>query len=198
LPLKRSELVAVLTDENTGLPLKTETLDEIITRVRTAPRLRDPDLNDLEGAKGELSAKLPGDDIWIVGDDAVPFGAIMAGRGDDIHTIRLRVVTVSVRSREEGARINTMLSAVFSRIYPNWPEAAQWPAKSFADTWSLWEPVITDPKRDPNEFVIRKTIDGITSATFGVPPDLVEFVATTREQCIPDMRDRSFHRRGIC
>jgi hypothetical protein len=95
-------------------------------------------------------------------------------------------------------RVSAILPELFKRIYPTWSGAAEWPMKSFRETWALWEPVISDPGRDRNEFRIVMEREGIISATFGVPPDWAMFTATTRDQCIPDMRDRDLLRRVIC
>jgi hypothetical protein len=180
LPLKRSELLALLTQGDASFPFKVTTLD------------------DANSLKTEPSARLLEDDVWSISDETTPMSVTVASRGEDVHSIRVWIAPVNFRSDEQGNRIFALIVAIFTRIYPNWPEAAEWPAKSFAESWSLWEPVITDPKRDRNEFLVRATINGITSATFGVPPDWAIFTATTRPQCVPDMRDPGLLRRVIC
>jgi hypothetical protein len=51
---------------------------------------------------------------------------------------------------------------------------------------------------DRNDQVIKKTLGGITSATFGVPPDIVVYTITARDSCIPDAKQGNPFDRLIC
>jgi hypothetical protein len=41
------------------------------------------------------------------------------------------------------------------------------------------------PLKDPSNVIIKKNIDGIISATFGVPPDIIFYTVTARPLCVP-------------
>ena len=40
------------------------------------------------------------------------------------------------------------------------------------------------------DIITKKTINGITVSTFGVPPDIILYAATSRTECIPQLSDQ--------
>jgi hypothetical protein len=51
---------------------------------------------------------------------------------------------------------------------------------------------------DPNDLIIKKKCGDITSATFGVPPDIVVYTIAARDGCIPDAKQGDPLGRLIC
>jgi hypothetical protein len=203
LPIKRSELIQLLAGDSGVDAVKIETLQDFLA---TAPLTLSPErLRDLEGQKIELANNLaPDDAVWIASNESIQLSMAMAGRNDSIHTVRVYVPVVNY-SYEQSDRVFGALSALFKTIYPDWSEAEEWPQKSLTNAWEMHPFLYKGPPlRDPNDVIIKKNIDGIISATFGVPPDLVFYTVTARPICVPridesnPLQRRDPMRRLIC
>jgi hypothetical protein len=85
-----------------------------------------------------------------------------------------------------------------SNVYPDWPEARDWPMSSPEEAWNIHPLVTNKMPTDPNDLIIKKSLGGITSATFGIPPDMVIYTITARDGCIPDVKQGNPLDRLIC
>ncbi len=90
--------------------------------------------------------------------------------------------------REKLDGVLRALSGLFKSLYPDWPEAQDWPTASLKAAWDTSPLVTKTMPADPNDQIIKKHLHGITSATFGVPPDVVIYTITAREACVPDVK----------
>jgi hypothetical protein len=123
----------------------------------------------------------------------------MAGKDENIHTIRMPVFTLGMSANKEKAdRMFRLLSDLLSNIFPNWLEANGWPISSLKAAWNVSPLVTKKMPADPNDQVIKKNLGGITVATFGVPPDLVVYTVTARDGCIPEVKQGNPFDRLIC
>ena len=189
LPLKRSDVIRLLAAEKDIEVVKVDTLDEL-RRILSVDSKSAPDkIHYLAARPSELSSILsgnenlaPDDIISIVGNAAIPLTIVTAGNNEDIHSLRITAPVVNYRE-SELPRVYGVLSALFKRLYPGWPDAGEWPMKSLQQAWDNHP--LNKTLKDPNEMIIRKQLDGITSATFGVPPDIIFYTVTAREQCVP-------------
>lgn len=86
-------------------------------------------------------------------------------------------------------------SGFLSVFDPDWPDAAKWPTDSLL---KAWHNVTERASADPDDQIIRKEVNGITNATFGIPPDLVVYAITIREQCVPNATRGDPFKRLIC
>jgi hypothetical protein len=164
LPLKRSEIVQLTVGATNVESLKIETSDV---------------------QKAKLTGFLPPNDtIWIASNPAIPLTMVMAGRDPNVDSLRVTVPVVNY-SKPQADRVFAILGVLFKRLYPDWTDAAKWPAESLLEAWTKSQ-------------IIRKEINGITSATFGVPPDVVVYTITTRDQCVPDANRGNPFQRLIC
>jgi hypothetical protein len=122
------------------------------------------------------------DEVWVATNPGPELHIILAGRDDNIHSLRVRVVTLSHKANRGLA----VVSAIYRAVYPTWTEAAEWPIKSLREAWER-SPLNdkTPPLEDANDVIVKRSVGGITSATFGVPPDFVDYAITARKQCIP-------------
>jgi hypothetical protein len=59
---------------------------------------------------------------------------------------------------------------------------------SLKEAWNIHPLVTKKMPADPNDLIIKKNLGGITSATFGVPPDIVVYTITGRDGCVPDVK----------
>ncbi|HEX4301260.1 MAG TPA: hypothetical protein VHZ78_00600 [Rhizomicrobium sp.] len=176
LPLTRSAIVALAADTLQSKPLKAEP-------VTLPPEQR--------------SGLAPGDTVWQITAAPLPVEIFLAGQGENIDALHVYYPVVNAK-REEDARISALLSALFKDIYPNWPDAGNWPRTSAIASWNTSPLMSKRTPADPNDLIIRKTVDGITSATIGVPPDLFVYSVTTRAQCVPDAHRGNPFQRVVC
>ena len=139
----------------------------------------------------------PGDTVWQIRGKDVPLGITLAGQGERIHTIHIYFPIVN-ESKEQADLAFTLMGALFSRIYPGWPGAAKWPEDSLNAAWNASPLMSHTQPADPNDLVIRKTLNGITSATVGVPPDIVVYSITARPRCVPDAKRANPFQRVVC
>jgi hypothetical protein len=129
--------------------------------------------------------------VWVATDAALAMGILMAGKDENIHTIRIPVFTLGISANQEKAdRLFRLLSDLFSNIFPDWPDARGWPMSSLKEAWNIHPLVAKKMPTDPNDLIIKKNFGGITSATFGVPPDIVVYTITARD-------GGACHRRGL-
>jgi hypothetical protein len=139
----------------------------------------------------------PDDELTIANNPKIPFCIVLAGQGENIHSIRI-VAPVVNYSKEQGDRVFKILSSIFVKIYPSWPDAGNWPTDSAGKAWNSSPLVTHKMSADADDQIIRKEIGGVTSATFGVPPDVVVYSITTRAQCIPTTKTGNPFQRAAC
>jgi hypothetical protein len=175
-----------------------QTLDQHLTAT-TAPSWLSGDREFLQAEKHRLASILAPDEVVWIGyskapthkADANPGGYVVtAGRGEQIHSIRLTLSTVpmSWMAEKDQKQILDALSALYARMFPAWPEAAEWPIKSAKETWERHVRFNSPDKGDlkgPDDIIVRKQVENITTATFGVPPDVLVFVVSVRDKCLP-------------
>jgi hypothetical protein len=177
LPLTRTQIIATTVGASDKGAVEIKTVDAMKSR------------------PGENFA--PNDQLTIARNPKIPLTVALAGQGEHIHSLRI-VVPVVNYSKEQGDRVFKILSSLFVKIYPSWPGATKWPEDSLSKSWN-GSPLMT--KKMPSnadDQIIRKEIDGVTSTTFGVPPDIVVYGITTRVQCIPTAKTGNPFQRVIC
>ena len=200
LPINKSEFIKLYA-EKLNLPLKEpKPLDVWLTAKRLELRSKPGQLRGVEAYfANSRNFITPGETLWLPGgghEDNIQFALV--GRGDRIHSFRVVVGEVNM-FRDEGKKTKSFLSALFQKIYPNWPEATQWPLKSLKESWKISERLMRgDRSIPPNDSFIRTRREGITSSTFGVVPDVVIYSITVRQNCIPTLALGEPFRRAIC
>ncbi len=198
LPLSRPELARVISKGMNLGSLEFQTIDEYLDSQRIKLQSKSKELERIERYFARRSKRLaPDDTIWIVSEPAVPFMVVMAGRGEHIHSLRVTVPVVKYL-KGEVERVYSFLSDLFEAIYPDWPEAKNWPRRSLNEAWSMHHFVRKETYKEPDKVFIRKKIGGVTSTTFGVPPDVVYYTFTVRERCIPAYSRGNPLNRVIC
>jgi hypothetical protein len=182
LILAMSPQAFAASEGNLWLPL---TRTEIIQLSVGATNVESVEIETSDVQKAKLNGFLPPDHtIWIASNPAIPLGIVMAGRDQNVDALRITLPVVN-HSQAQSERISAILVTLFRRLYPDWADAAKWPLESGLEAWK-------------NGGVIRKKISGITTATFGVPPDIVVYTITTRDQCVPDATRGNPFQRLIC
>jgi hypothetical protein len=181
LPLKKTDVVRLLAQDADIAAVHVETFAQAIAKARDLNTKR---ARELEAQQSELTNAVgPDDQVWVATNTVLDFGIVMAGRDEDIHSLRMMVVTLDQRTID---RVFAIVMAIFKAVYPTWIEAEQWPIRSLQQAWDLHP--LNDkrpPLQDANDVIVKRSIGAITSATFGVPPDLVVYVITARSQCVP-------------
>jgi hypothetical protein len=180
LPLKKTDIIRLLGEQGVE-SVKVETLEQVIGQVRRSNPKR---ASELEAQQTELTNTLgPDDQVWVATNTILNFGMVLAGRDENVHSLRMMVVTLDQRTID---RVIAIVTAIFRTTFPAWSEAQEWPAKSLKEAWHLHP--LNDkrpPLQDANDVIVKRSIGGITSATFGVPPDFGVYVITARKQCVP-------------
>jgi hypothetical protein len=177
LPLTRTEIIALTAGSTNRESLGVKTADAIKAR--------------------PAESFAPGDELTLANNPKIPLTVFLAGKGENIHSIRI-VAPVVNYSNEQSERVFKILSSLFTKIYPSWPDAAQWPQDSLSKSWNISPLVTKKMPADADDQIIRKEIDGVTSATFGVPPDIVVYSITSRPQCIPTVKSGNPFQRAVC
>jgi hypothetical protein len=180
LPLTKSQAVKLTVGSASTESLKIELVDE--------------------QTKAERTRSLAADEsVWVAINAALAMGILMAGKDESIHTIRIPVFMLGLSANQGRAdRFFGLLSDLFSNIFPDWPEARGWPMSSLKEAWDIHPLAAKKTPADPNDLIIKKTLGGITTATFGVPPDIVVYTITARDSCIPDLKQGDPLDRLIC
>ena len=176
LPLTKSAIVALAAQQLQSTTLKAEPM--------TLP-------------PAQRSGLAPDETVWRINAAPLPVAIFLAGQGENIDALHVYFPVVNGHD-DQDARVFAMLSALFKAIYPGWPDAGAWPRASMDTTWNTSLLVTRHMPANLDDLIARKTIDGITSATVGVPPDLVVYSITTREPCIPDVRRSNPFQRVVC
>ena len=177
LPLSRTQIIALTAGSMDADDLKVETVEAHRTR------------------PGEAFAS--GDELSEAYNPKIPLTVVLAGRGENIHSIRI-VVPVVNYSKEQSDRVYKILSSLFQKLYPSWPDAAKWPIDSLSKSWKMSPLMRNKAPADPDDQIIKEEISGVTSTTFGVPPDIVVYSVTSRPQCIPTTKTGNPFQRAVC
>lgn len=196
LPIKRADLVRLVAGEgNDTDKVKIASREEMMSIFRAGARTKPEDVARAEAKWSEESALLaPDTEVWAVAGPAYPPGVLAAGNGENIHSIRIVLVTLGLARKEQADMAFNFLARLFKALYPDWADAGDWPMTALQESWAIHSKKPTDP----NDAIIRKELNGITSATFGVPPDIEVYTATARAQCVPDVRRGDPLQRIIC
>jgi hypothetical protein len=196
LPIKRADLMRLVAGEgNDSDKVKVMSREEMMSIFRTGATTKPQDIERAEAKWREESALLaPDSELWALAGPAYPPGVLAAGNGENIHSIRVTLYTLGLSRKEESDKAFNFLSRLFKALYPDWADAGDWPMTSLKESWAMYGKSLTDP----NDAIIRKELNGITSATFGVPPDIEIYTATARAKCVPDVRRGDPFGRIIC
>jgi hypothetical protein len=129
--------------------------------------------------------------VWVFHSKANQMRVAMAGRGEQVHSLRILVAVVN-NSEEKNKQVFASLAALFSAIYPNWPQAKDWPMESLNSSWASTAREMNPktrtgkPSSDGSDDLIpTQRIEGVVASTFGVPPDLIIYAVTTHNACVP-------------
>lgn len=204
LPLSRSELVRILTQASKGSPLTVDTVEEYVSHLRArldaeaqrsgqSERAERAEIERLEAAAGLLAP----DSVWFMHGPELPIWVIMAGSGERVHSLKITVPVVN-HSESESDRVFAALAELFSAVYPDWPEAREWPVQSLQAAWDNHPLARNTPLADPEDVFIRKSFHGVASTTYGVPPDIVVYDVTVRDNCVPSLAKGNPFQRLIC
>lgn len=196
LPISKSDLLAIMFEKLNSTP-RVQALSDALSAERINPTLDNNARARIDAMSNEVAA-LVGDTVGVATMGNPPLRVTFAAQGERVHTIRIYVPVVSYRDKQAADRVFANLSSLFARTYPNWPAAKDWPKESLGKSWNAHPSLTNKPVRDSNDLIAKTTIDGITSATFGVPPDLVIYTLTVRPECVPDTRKSDPFRRAIC
>jgi hypothetical protein len=180
LPLKKADVIRILA-EDAGNAVTVETLQEKIAKVRSSDAER---AREIEAQQTELTNLFgPDDQVWIATNPGPGLGIAVAGRDEHIHSLR---IPVGILDQRKVHRAYAIVSAIYNAVYPTWTEAKEWPVTSVREAWRR-HPLNEKraPLEDANDVIVKRSIGGITSATFGALPDLAVYAITAREQCIP-------------
>jgi hypothetical protein len=200
LPIKRADLVRLVAGEgNDTDKVKIVGREEMISILRGGAKAKPEVVERAEAKWKELSDLLaPDNEVLFLSGPAYPRGVLAAGSGENIHSVRIVLVTLGLSRKEESDAVFNFLSQLFKALYPDWADAGDWPSTSLKESWAMYAPDRQRSLADPNDVIIRKELNGITSATFGIPPDIVVFTATARAKCVPDVRRGNPFERIIC
>lgn len=198
LPLLRSDILRVLSEDTTDAAIRMEIWNAVAAEVpakglleEQARRLQAKRTRELETEKARLANALSaGESVWIATNPAIPLSVVMAGKDDRIHTVRVTVPIVNY-SKTQSERALKVLSELFRLAYPDWTEAKDWPIRSLTDAWNTFG---RKDIKTANDRIVRKELNGMTSATFGVPPDIVVYTITARAHCVPTADGNPFQR----
>jgi hypothetical protein len=177
LPLTRTQIVGLIAGAEPRGAVEVKTVDAKKTR--------------------PAEAFAPGDELSVVRNSKFELGIFLAGKGENIHSIRILVPVVGY-SREQADQVFKMLSSLFVKIYPSWPDAAKWPKDSLSKSWSISPLMTGKTPANTDDLIIRHETGGVTSATFGVPPDIVVYSITTHAECIPTTKTGNPFQRAVC
>lgn len=76
-----------------------------------------------------------GDTVWVAFAKSGQLRIATAGDGERIHSLRIWIPLVN-NSEAENKAIFASLSALFVAIYPDWPQAKEWPHQSLGSSWA--------------------------------------------------------------
>ncbi|HWY14735.1 MAG TPA: hypothetical protein VNX86_06310 [Rhizomicrobium sp.] len=147
--------------------------------------------------KARLTSLGLDDTIWVAQLHHTPMTLIFAGRGEFVHSFKAVVPVVNLTDAQSKHALDS-LSLLFKRLYPGWSGAAKWPADSLGAAWNASPLANRTAPKYGDDLIIKKDIDGIVSATFGVPPDIVVYTVTSRRDCVPTVSKGNPFQRLIC
>ena len=197
LPLDRAALTGILAEASDGDPPVTQSLDDFYAERRKAAAGNPEALARLQERYDVDTARLGSDTVWLLYGQSLPYWIAMSGDGEKVHSLKVSVPVVNHGEKESKAAFDA-LTQLFTTLYPDWPEAAGWPGRSLTASWQASPLMRKTPLEDPDEVFIRHAAHGITSTTYGVPPDIVVYEVTVRETCIPSAAKGNPFKRPIC
>lgn len=196
LPIEKSEVLALFVSEfglgNDDILSMEQWLNQLRIKYADDPKRLARVNEEQSRMKAEQGDE---DEIWFVGRRSLPLLVAMIGVGEQVHSLRIGVPVVNL-SKEEGERTFRVLSDLFEAIYPDWSDAKNWPTTSLKDSWNRLAAMQRGD--DPDKTLVRETRNGITSTTFGVPPDLVIYAVTVRKRCLPTATTGNPYERIVC
>ena len=197
LPLDRTTLTRILGEASDGAPPATQSLDDIYAERRKAVAGNPEALARLQKRYEADTNRLGSSTVWLLYGQNLPYWIAMSGDGEKVHSLKVSVPVVNHGKKESKAAFDA-LTQLFTTLYPDWPEATEWPGRSLAASWEASPLVRKTPLENPDEVFIRHSAQGITSTTYGVPPDIVVYEVTVRERCIPSLAQGNPFERAIC
>lgn len=197
LPLNRSEILGILSLAAETDPPTLQTLEEYASERHAAQKTGTTRTKRSEDKLAAFLERMAPDTVWIMYGSKLPFSVTMVGNEEQVHSLRITVPVVN-HSAEESGRALEALSNLFVAIYPEAADAAKWPMESLGASWEASPLARKTPLPDPDDVFIRLSAGGVTSSTFGVPPDIVVYDITVREDCIPHVAQGNPFTRGIC
>lgn len=197
LPLERSALARILAGASDGDAPAIRSFDDLYAEKREAVAADPAALARLQAGYDQETQRLAPATIWLLFGKNLPYRVAMAGEGERVHSLRIGVPVVNHGEKESAAAFMA-LAQLFTALYPEWPGAAEWPGQSLAATWDASPLMRKTPLENPDDVFIRHSAHGITSTTYGVPPDIVVYEVTVRERCIPVTAQGNPFKRIIC
>jgi hypothetical protein len=201
LPFQQSDLLTMLNDagfEKSIIITPEAALDPERSTLTDEQKARRADQQAKE--RERLSSVLAaGDTVWAILAEPGPLIITAAGRGEQVHSLRATLPVVNY-SEANAHRILEFISLLFMKTYPNWDGAKLWHQESAARTWQAWSRVVDDHDASAQaDLIAVHRQDGITAASFGVPPDVIIYTITTRERCVPTLEQTdNLMQRSIC
>lgn len=129
----------------------------------------------------------PDDTVWFyLEQENFPYSMALVGSGSRIHSLKIFIPVVNL-DRADTDKAFRSVSEIFAAIFPDWTNAKEWPKKSLRLAWGDYEIIEEERKH------------GVTISTFASAPDVIYFVLTVRDRCIPSRHNlERFYRVHPC
>lgn len=201
LPLTKEDLQNLVVAELDSEPRVFQSLDEAFSEEANKPSITPDKIAEMTRRVVSIRRNLEkGEDLWFLGGEDLPVGITIAGTEKQIHTLNIYWPIVN-HTEETNNKVFEFLSVVYQKVFPEWEEASNWPKESLREAWG----VVADyyeykNKRELENYdpLIDLTRGGITSTTYGVPPDIIFFNITTQTECIPTLEKGNPFQKSIC
>ena len=134
--------------------------------------------------------RISGDSVWVGSNKKLNFRLAMAGRGEKVHSIRVFIPILDL-TKQQSEETFKILAALFEAAIPGWKDASNWPMKSMNTSWSASANAMDRKPFNPDDIIAKATMGEVTVSTFGVPPDIILYAATTRAPCVPQLQNQN-------
>jgi len=156
-------------DKNAWLPLNREQI------VATALRIMESDFpNGLTFSEYKELEKV-GDEVWLYGTQKLPYIMALVGSGERVHSLKISIL-ISNLDRVEADKAFGSVSEIFGALFPDWKDAKNWPTQG-----------LRGRLRSPED-ILKENRHGI-AISMAADVDIVFYVITVRDRCIPSRDD---------
>ena len=107
------------------------------------------------------------------------------------HTIRLDYFPANALP-EEAQTVGRAMDGLVTALFPDWPEASQWPEVVGARAWEETRRHAGDDPGTQQSPILETRQNGVWLEALGVPLQIASYVITTNEACRPSQADGYF------